>query len=253
MRKLLGLGLSLLVCLSVPVAPPAAARQAHASGGGSGMTYQTVTQNIQDPIEQETDWPFPADQSQWVINPSRSVPCSWDVDDHWQQYAQGTLNAGASLTVDECVIASPTCFYRTSYGQTAHWCQQAGFLGQKLQASTSGLTVSMCWQPQGRCFTPSPVYDSANRVYVWKSCARAQYTEGDPTLVSIPGSQGGIGLYQTVTVTVTNPTSHNARNVFSDVSAVGTPWYATDTGESGCPGENSGLYMTDYPFTYYVS
>lgn len=231
---------------------PAVARPHAAAGPGLAYRYSNGP-NIADPVEQETDWAFPADQSLWVINPSHQVPCSWDVDDQWMSYAQGTLGAGESLAVDECVIASPTSFYRTVYGQTGWWSQQAGLLGQRLQAPSAGLTVAMCWQPQGRCFTPAPTYDAANKVYVWRSCARAQYHPTDLEMVEVPGSQGGIGMFQTVTVTVTNPTSHNVRNVFSDVSAVSVVQVAGSGFTSGCPDQNSGLYVTDYPFTYYVS
>lgn len=237
----------LLVCA---LASPASAAR-HGGTRPGGMVYAFgVGPQIDSPVEQETDWPFPADRAEWVVNPTG---CAWDVDDHWMRFAQGTLGAGESLSVDECVIASPTSFYRTVNGQTAWWSQSAGFLGQVLRSPSPDLVVSMCFQPQGRCFTPAPVYDAANKAYLYRSCARAQYRPDEPILTTIPNSQGGIGLRQTVTVTVANPTGRTVRNLFSDVSAVGVVQIAFSGFTSGCPDQHSGLYVTDYPFTYYVS
>jgi len=238
-RLALGLALALLVCLSAP----AAARPRTASGP-AGMTYTLYQQNIQNPVEQETDYPFPEDQSLWVINP---IPnCAWDVDDFWQRIAQGSLRAGETLAIDECVIASPRGFVRTIDGVTASWSNSGSWYGVQVRADTDALAVTECYQPESRCFTITPAYDAPNHSWLYNLCTNAQFNNDDPALVEIPGSQGGIGLVQTVTVSVTNPTSRTARNVTSNIGAVGTSQQAMGWG--GCVADAP--IVTDYPFRY---
>jgi hypothetical protein len=247
MMRRIGAVLAVLIALVALCARPASA----ASGGPT--YFYGLGPSVQDPVEQETDWPFPVDQSQWVINPFHLTPCSWDVDDSWEQHAQGTLNAGKSLTVHECTIASPKCYYRTVNGLTAWWCQTAGYLGTLLTAPSPDLSVSVCY-PQGRCFTPAAYYDPAAGAYKYRTCTHVSYDAGDPALVTIPGSQGGTGLIQDIVVTVTNPTGHNARNVFSEVSAVGVPQISGYGGASGCRDQSNGsTFTTEYPYTFDVS
>jgi hypothetical protein len=242
------LALSLAVFLLGAVVHPShatAARGAAAHPATASLAYAYgVAPSVSDPVEQETDWPFPADPAQWVISPYRQMPCSWDTDDLWTQHAQGTLAAGESLTVDECMIASPTMTYRTVNGTTGWYSFGTPFLGTLLRAPMSTLEVRLCYSPQDRCFTPAPVYDPATGGYLYTSCSHTQYAPDDPALVVIPGSQGGVGLAQTVTVTVRNPTARNARNFYSDVSM------GPSRDVPGCAGST---LTDDYPFRFAVS
>jgi len=224
---------------------PAAAR-VRATSGPAGMTYKLYQKNIQSPVEQETDYPFPADQSEWVINPFGDVPCGWDVDDYWQKMAMGSLRAGETLAIDECMIASPGSSWRTIYGQTAWWSTSPGWYGVQVRADTDALSVSVCYQPEGRCFTPGLVYDAPNRSWLYNLCLTAVLANDDPLLGEIPGSQGGIGLVQTLTVSVANQTGRTARNVASSIGAVGASQQSLGWG--GCM-KNAPITL-DYPFRY---
>src|SRR4051794_28591635 len=50
------------------------AHPAHTATAPLAYAYG-VSPSVSDPVEQETDWPFPADQAHWVINPYHQIPC----------------------------------------------------------------------------------------------------------------------------------------------------------------------------------
>ncbi len=208
---------------------------------------QLTNSEKQDPIEQQTPWvrppdctlrcPFPDDHAQWVTNPTS---CWWDVDDHRTLYAADDyLNAGASVQVSDCQIAETDSLYQTKYGQTAWWSNAPRPLGVQISAPSASLTVTACYQPQGRCFGLPAVYNAALRTYSYNGCIGVSYQDGT-TLPTIADSNGGIGILTTRTVTITNPTNKTVRQISGQIAQVG--WGSSD---AGC------TYTSTYPHNEY--
>src|SRR6185312_11515264 len=58
---------------------------------------------LQQPVEQQSDYPFEPSSPHYVVNPTQ---CSWDVDDSWQRLATDDyLDAGASVTLQTCLVS----------------------------------------------------------------------------------------------------------------------------------------------------
>ncbi len=148
-------------------------------------------------IAQQDDWPQPAD---FIRN---SLPgCVWSVDDHRGYHATGYLDPG-SVSTQACVVSDFNPVLATRNGITDTWDMAAyGFFGAALSAGLSG---SVCYSPQGRCF-----------VFTGTFCGRANYHPDDPALTDIADSHGGRGVITMVTLTVTNPSSRRIRD--ADVS-----------------------------------
>jgi len=221
------------------------------TSGGSGQSDY--------PLEEYNPYPLPADRSIWIVNPI--VPaCDWDINDHVQTNTfTGFLDPSGSSSDDTCMVSYSYPTYSTRYGAGAFG--QAfgvhGLYGIAVVASSPGLTVTICYQPQNRCFTPQPLFvyqhKPLNSYYTWTFCGHAVYT-GDPldaTLVEIGGSGGGYGLISTITATVSN-------NSLAQVKGISARWgYTSDvTGVSGCVFDNNGLPVpqppanNDYPFIW---
>lgn len=239
-RTLAALALILIVASPAQAAKPAA-------GGGNGSLTFTLQPDVQTDriVEQQTDWAFPADPAEWVVNPYGV--CLWDVDDHWQYWGSGSLKPGESASVDLCVVSDPVSIYKTVSGVTTWYSQETKFIALSVTtAKTAGLDVSVCYRPQGRCFYPHPVGSSP---VTYESCTQVRYGRDDPALSEIPGSQGGIGVLTTVTVTVTNPTSRTVRDV---VAAAGPSWLQAGSPLPGCAGRVGAIVM-DYPYRFSTS
>ena len=215
----------------------------------------TVLQSphIQQPVEQETDWPFPADQSRWVINPLAPT-CSWDVDDLYSFYTQGKLAAEQSIDYTACVIGSPVQFRRCVNGDCGWWSTPLSYFESEVRASSPGLTVTLCYDKYPRCFTPTATYDAANKAYLYDTCTRESYhfdgwatSLTDPLLETIPDSHGGVGVVEQVTLTVTNTAAHGNADVFAQL---GQDASVDGQNTGGCVGYDSNRVVTDYPYSY---
>jgi len=233
-RLALALALALLVSLSAP----AAARPRAAAGSGKAWEWIEYQRIIQSPIEQYTG------DDTWIVNPTQ---CPWDLDDNTYQIGNGSVGAGQTVTGPaECVISSQNPYWMTINGNTGWFGWSLGWYGAQVQASVGTLVVSVCYQPEGRCFTAAPVYDAAQGLWFYNSCTQAAYDPGDPRLVEIAGSGGGVGVPQTVVTTISNPAGRSVRDVWATIGAVGAPYYAH--GSFGCVKDAPTL--TDYPFRY---
>ena len=208
---------------------------------GPAMEYLLYSRVLQNPIEQESNIPWGEDA---ILNPF--TDCAWDLDDHTVSIAEGALRAGDVLAKTECVIASQSPYWMTINGVEGWYGWSLGWYGVQVRAETPDLSVEVCYQPEGRCFTASPVYDAAVSKWVYNSCTQAAFSPGDPMLSVIPGSNGGVGVVQAVTTTITNPTSRNARNVDSTLGAVGAAYIWR--GYGGCV--KDAPVTVDYPFQY---
>lgn len=233
-RALLALLLILAAC------PSAHAGPVHTLAGLGWQTLDAPV--IQQPVEQETDWPFPADQAQWVVNPftTDAAPpygCPWDVDDEFAAYTQGKLSAGASVNFTACLVGSPDQFFRCVSGACGWWSQADSYYQSQVTSTTATLTVSLCYDGvYARCFTPPPVFDPVQARWVWSTCTREQYAADDPALVTIPGSQGGVGVVEHVTYTVANSASHGSATVFAQ----------TGKSSGGC----TATVVQEYPYSF---
>lgn len=242
-RRVLVAGLTVLVSLAI-TSPAVAIKPPSGSGDPFAFVLQPDVQ-IDNLVEQQTDYPFPADSAEWTINPFDF--CYWDVDDHWQYLGRGYLPAGASVSLDQCFVSDPDSYTRTINGTTANWSTPRKYLGVYLTAPSPDLVITVCYQPQGRCLSPGPVGDGQTQTY--QSCTQAHHESGDPALVEIPGSQGGVGVVTTITLTVTNPTSRKVQGILASTG----PSHLNTTALTGCQGLGWDDLVHDYPFRYHVT
>lgn len=239
----------LLAILCLALLPGTAHAAKPPGGSGTQPLTWAISGSVQfdNPIEQQTDWPFPADLAEWVINPTDD--CVWDVDDNYTYFGYGSVVAGSNASISQCFVSDPTSIYKTNYGHTAYWSQAHKYLAFSLSAPKPGLVVTVCYTPQGRCFTPKPYL--LNNRYTYESCTQVAYRdENDPDVYEIPGSQGGIGVITDVTVTVSNPTRQTIKDL---QSATGPSWTEAGAALQGCRGKYDLLTITEYPYRYWIS
>lgn len=241
MKKLF---LALLLSLSL-VTPVMAA--------GKGQTYLNLNVNtgftqFSQWIEQQDDWPQPEINA--ITNPNSH--CTWSVNDHSDWLATGKLDAGQSTSRSRCIVSDFSPVFATRYGYTAWWSNAVyGFAGLKVLSPSPNILVSVCYQPQNRCFTLGSVYDPNERVWTYKFCGRAHYKNDDPALTEIVDSNGGRGVITTVTMTVTNPTGRTVRDLWAMGGFSSDIIYPTacDRTEFGFPI----VPNSEYPFNWAVS
>lgn len=201
-------------------------------------------------VEQQNDWPLPDDPALRVVNPLPG--CAWDVNDRLELVDRGYLDPGVTVTKQVCMIADHNPTFRTVHGLSGWWSSERGRFGFDVRSSSAGLSVSACYQPQGRCFTASPVWDQLSRTYGWRLCSQVVYLPDDPALAEIPGSNGGVGVVSTVTTTITNTNGRRIRDVRA---AVGVQDGSGLTGPPIGPGcaDVPPTDHVDYPFTWDAS
>jgi len=168
-----------------------------------------------------TSWQGGGQNSPWVEQQGLTTPgvptnpfggaCLWSVNDHEEWTSWGYLDPGASASRTKCVVSDGAS--TAPYGMST----------VKVVSKSPELTVTVCFS-QGRCFTPSPVYDRANRSYLWTFCGKVHYHHEDPALVEIPDSQGGYGVVSSVVTTISSTASKRVRDIVASVS------YASDIG-----------------------
>lgn len=205
----------------------------------------------QNPVEQWTEWDAPcgvlcSDQAGWVTNPYRfgADPCAWDVDDHWERIAtDDSLPAGATVNVSACFVADPNPIVQNHYGLLTDWSYPARSLSVDV-FSQQPLTVTVCYQPQGRCFASPPAFNASRGQWEQKACIAVQYATTDPAVQPVAGSNGGSGVVTHATVTVTNATKKAVRQITGEIAQVG----AGSTGAWGCSA--GGTPQASYPFTW---
>jgi len=198
--------------------------------GGSGINV----------VEQQSNYPY---DSSAVTNPTG---CAWDVNDWNDTGTDGYLNAGASYGMTVCQISDPDPVYRTLNGSAAWWSSPHGYFSGWVAAPSGALTVTACYQPQGRCFPLGSV--NMGGEYDWLICSHAVYQGNplDPAVTEIAGSNGGHGVVTDVTLTVTNPTGSRIKNIVLQAGVS-----SDSQKEPGCP--YPGPPQTDYPFTWSTS
>jgi hypothetical protein len=215
----------LLVAATVAVAVVVAAGPASAT---EPFAPQLSSRDIQSPVEQQTPLtctPYPTciPHDQWVINPNG---CIWDVDDQrdWLD-TDGYLAARASSQTNDCLIAD---------WAGPDWWPRHG-LYVTLRTPSPDLVVRLSYTPcpsnQLGCLpkTVQPVPDG--RGYLYQGCIDAPtYYSTDSALLPINGSQHGVGVYTSASVTVTNPTRRTIRQVTATIHHGAQQHYTT----TGC-------------------
>ncbi len=199
-RALVVLG-AVLVILGLSTMPAIAGRP---RPGSTGLSDGQLVK--QSPVEQQSpgylQWQSTGDPAyytpdSWVSNPTG---CVWDVDDDQVRYTTGgSLGAGASLVDQICLNAD-----WSGMDWTGH------LAGITLSSKSSSLSVTISFSPGGS-FSVRPVWNNASKTYGYKGCTGTPaYTEGDPALQPIAGSNGGVAVPTTVKLTITNTGSRSA-------------------------------------------
>lgn len=120
--------------------------------------------------------------------------CNWDVDDHEDYHAGGTLQANTTISITDCIV----------WDGAYNWAHY-----EKIQAHVHGKTAG--WSAEltnslGESWPLEPVYDSAQRNYsatVCLSIRRDHPVDGYP---EIPGTNGGRGIPVDYTLSMTGGT-----------------------------------------------
>lgn len=146
-----------------------------------------------------------------VVNPTN---CSWDINDHSEWTARGDLATGASASVTSCHIIDTNPLYACYGGYCADWSGINNSFGASVWSPSDKLLLTVCWQPQNRCWTPAPVWAKDSRQFLYQTCQQAVPDINDPDVVEIPGSGGGLGEREDITVTVSNPTGKRANSIY---------------------------------------
>jgi hypothetical protein len=181
------------------------------------------------------------DPAKRIINPNPN--CTWDINDHLDRQANnGYLDPGQSSSVGQCMINDQNPIYHDDGGGSRWWGGASNWYGARILSSSAGLSVTVCYSIQGRCFTLTPVYSAADRGYNYRLCVQAVYNPADPALYVIPGStpdpvpdgaSPGWGVQTTVTLTVTNPTGRQVKGIVAFWGVSGDVSFP-----QGCPGLN---------------
>src|SRR3954452_12913422 len=131
--------------------------------------------------------------SPWVVNPGT---CLWDSDDDYNYASSGNVfPAGSTFSFSECrwnVISDQDIFV---------------FADIVSASPNLVVTETFTWDTGSATYV-IPATASGND-YEYHGCIRNAYPYGG-TDVSVPGSNGGHGIYQKVTFTISNPTKRSA-------------------------------------------
>ena len=176
------------------------------------------------------------DPTHTVTNPGPVTfgrSCTWDINEHSDfSTITGFIAAGTSTSREDCHVFDFDPVYSCFGDVCSSRSFNSNWVGLQVYASSSNLVSTMCFQPQGDCFTATPVYDSTLKLYNYAICAQALYIPDDLAVIDIDGSNGGRGVPTIITRTVTNPTANTVKTAVakwglaSDViTAPGCPEY----------------------------
>lgn len=209
--------------------------------GGGQLNYQ---------IDKQSWWldGTHVDPDHRIVNPLAG--CTWDINDHNEYEARGVLIAGSSVNRTDCHVFDTNPFYACNSGTCAWWSGPSNWVGLEGWSTSSALIATLCFQPQNRCFTATPIYVGGSaKLYRYDACVQAVYDPTDASIVEIAGSNGGRGLVTTVRRSVTNPTAR-------DVKSVQVNWgLASDVFTTpGCPAYplSTWAIQSEYPWRWVV-
>lgn len=120
-------------------------------------------------------------------------PCLWTIDSLNQFSGDGTLLAGATASLSDCLVAD----------DAQH------ITGLRVDAASPDLIVTITYQPQGVTFTATPTATSTG--YDYLVCGVGPVYSTVPLLPLVAESNGGRGVQTTITARVRNPTGRSVR------------------------------------------
>jgi hypothetical protein len=180
----------LLVCGLCLLAVPAAwAAHSQPLAFFSSISHLSVSVSQQPGVSNPTVF-------QTVEN--RDLACVWDAADDWTRTAvlNSVLDVGANASDHVCVLQD----WAVRHVQT------------HLIASSPDLAVSVT--TTAGISSVAPVFDKASRSWFYDACVNLPtFQAGDPALVSVPNSNGGVAVMTAPTVTIANPTSRQVAKI----------------------------------------
>jgi len=191
MRKLVSLALGLVLVIVAPTLAQA-----------GPFAWTIVDKQIACVVEQQSaGGPGDPCPDPTVVN--NPLDCTWDRDDIWIDSASGGLKEAVSVTI--CGVSDSTDFS----GKKDMWAL--------VYSKRADLTVAL-GDSTGRSWTATPVWNGSQ--YKYAICTLdnipGPFTE-------IPGSNGGVGLAVTYTLTTSSPSRTNVTASFSDGDGIWPP------------------------------
>lgn len=200
------------------------------------------------PVSLGTSWTGGGQHSSWIEQQQTSPTtptnpfggsCFWSVNDHEFLESRGYLDPGVSISLSKCVVAG----FQSNVAPF-------GFSTAEVVTRSPSLMLTVCYEPQGRCFSANPVL-GPDRLYHSTFCGRALYHESDPAVIEISDSFGGRGVVTSVTTTISNPTGKRVRDAIARVGlasdiAVFLHW----PDAVGCLPEIPYVDRFEYPFEW---
>ncbi len=242
----------LTVALLLFLAPVGGAQARSSNGPASGLAAGTYSANVYRIVEEQSDAPFSAGNPRYVLNNSG---CPWTGDDNGYATLTGSLGAGSRYAANYCRIAAPQGVYTCRSGTCATWGYDVNSAAVDITAPSQNLVASLCWS-DGGCFAPYSIALNASGLYEYRICVTTRYYASDPAVIPISDSgTGGIGVPETITVSVVNPTSKTVRNVaveYGIVNSGNNPAQSYAHVNVGCPANGAnGAPNANYPFWWY--
>jgi len=173
----------------------------------TSFQFSVQGSEIQQPVEQQTPgWLLPCplteticrfDQTLWVTNPT-GMP--WDVDDHMDRAAMGSL--GSATTVTDNLSYTADC----DGGQ----CGPYRFVVVRASVAAPSLQMSVVITPgqnggQDNYAASAPTWNPTTKKWDYYFCQKTpSYPDSDPRLQLIANSNGGMGVPTSLVLTVTN-------------------------------------------------
>lgn len=245
-RWLLAWSLAFLLLLPVLASNAPANRTAQAApfaaSGGSGQldTYIEEQNNYSDCCT--------------IVPPAISNPYPgtyWDINDWMGENYSGYLDPGSVSVVPINIVWDPNPLY--SCRPICNWWSfRKHFYSLSVTASSPSLSVTICFTPQNRCFTPHPVWNGLARskaLWTWRFHGQVVYHGNplDPVVATIPDSHGGVGVLSQVTGTITNAGTGRVKSVTAS-EGVSSDVFGVCSGYDPCTD-----LVSDYPFTWSLS
>ena len=96
---------------------------------------------------------------------------TWDINEHNEFVTSGYLNPGVTASGTYRHVWDFTPIY-SCRPICAAWSGISNRFSYGVSAPSNSLIVTLCFDPQGRCFTLPPVWNATQRGYVYSICAQ---------------------------------------------------------------------------------
>ncbi len=210
------------------------------TSGPSPLMFVLADHHTANPVDYQTwcgDCNYPDDYTAgyYVLNPHDNWPysypttgkepgCMWDSDDFYSW--RGANFTGASLAPGASALFQECRYYGN--GSPNGGGEVPLLTDVKLAASARGLsiTTTWAWDQNGTPASITATVPAAAKVgnnWAYFDCVNSPPAalNGEPAYVTIPNSHGGVSTPQSITVTVTNPTSKTISKIVGHIDAGG--------------------------------